>query len=430
MEDLSSISDLIHNSLTHSIDNLLSEFHILEFFLNLIDQELSKTPIGDPLILLIFRIFDSLTRFSDFCLRQLSSVPSRFPRLISSSVCIIPTGFFLRRICQSDPKFPLFLILELNFFNILIDLVHNSQYSLEYLGHLFNILAIIIERVDVCWGGFRPEFGSIWELPLEIIGLYFGSNEPLIIPSVLDAFNELLLKWPVDLSLIFTHEIENRLLNLTAIAHTIPEVSFQILRNCLKIWQQIIHIGAASTNGSILVRDGILPKLVSTLADQLNRFDGLQEKILFLVANIAYYPESNIGESIYRFLMDQFHLVSFRKKESLILIFCNLSIIHPNQIIEIGKYEEFLIEALYTVEGSTKSIDIQKAFLRALYRLFSEDNDVVKVFDRQEIESFLREKIEESNHEIGELAEKLIDNFFRYPVLDETVFTGRLFIEN
>jgi hypothetical protein len=38
-------------------------------------------------------------------------------------------------------------------------IVQEAQGSLDYAGQLFNFLAIVVEPIDVGWGGPRPRLG-------------------------------------------------------------------------------------------------------------------------------------------------------------------------------------------------------------------------------------------------------------------------------
>jgi hypothetical protein len=371
------------------------------------------------LALPIFRLFDALSRFSRAPLERLAKCPDRFLRLFAKREFLVYAGRFLNEICKIDKQFALAMVLKFKIFEVITNLIQTETSSLEFIGQLFHILAIVIGHIDVAWGGFRPEYGEIWEIPRDICAIYLASNNLLVLPSVLEAFGQLLVKWPVELDALFTPEVAERLVAITASAHTIPGVANLVMSRCLSIWQRIVYRCPEC-------RVILLPKLVRVLADQLPRFPGsgpdIQSKILFLFGNLAFFPEAGIGATIYECLMSQFHNVSFTKKESLVMIFCNLASRHPRLIIEAGHHEDILLEALDTVEGSSSSVKLRIAFLKALHCLFSEDNDTISIFDGSELMTFLSDISSQSDSESGELAERLMDDFLRQPPLDPSIF--------
>jgi hypothetical protein len=142
---LASIFDLVSRTLTHSIDGL-TELWSIEFLLSVADEELAQNPIDDALVL---AVFDSLNRFSGLAMRRLAAVRGRFWRLICSPACVIPSGIFLGLICSSDRDFALGLVLDYGIFDEILRLVQEAQESLDYVGQLFNFLAIVVEHIDV-----------------------------------------------------------------------------------------------------------------------------------------------------------------------------------------------------------------------------------------------------------------------------------------
>jgi hypothetical protein len=404
--DLDSLSDLLSRSPPVILDPVLPD--TLEFLFSVLNFELSKIPIGGRIVMAVLRVLKFLTEFSLLPLQGFVVRAGLFRQMIGIPEFVEPAGSFFRLICGSiDSGFALSLVLDYDIFGAIINQIQRNHPSQAYIGQLFAFLALVIDRIDLRWGGFRPEHGAIWERPLEVIGLYLGSDDPLVLPYVLQALEALMVKWPTDLSRLM-EGVADRLTRLTAGAHEIPIVGEQVVCTCLKIWQRIVHV--AGFSGSPALGQG--PRLVAVLTEQLPRFGALQDLILSLIADLAYYPESGIGAPVYHFLMSQFQFVDFGKKVYLLLVFCNLAVRNPQQVIDAGGLEALLTDALDTVEGCAQSRPIHLAFLKALYQLFAQDNDVVDVIDRGQIVKYLSEIAATEHNELGNVADKLLYHFF------------------
>jgi hypothetical protein len=297
------------------------------------------------------------------------------------------------------------LVLEHNFLPVVSELIQRHQISHAYIGQLFQVLSIVLAGIDISWVSVRRDRGRIWEIPRDIIFLYLFSNDPVILPFVLDALDQLIMKWPDERQSLLTDEVVGRLKEVTRNAHKIPDAGDAVFANVLRIWQRCVHCYSPEAGNRQL-----LPDLVQALLTQLPNFRAATPEVLFLFSNAAYYPGSGINRDVYQVLMDGFQDVSFREKESLLTIFCNLAIKHAHEMAELGRCDEFLVAGQETVAAAA-SPKFAVTFLRAVYELLSAENDLVAAFDRDEFIDFLSEIARGEDLTAGEYAQKILDGF-------------------
>jgi hypothetical protein len=141
-------------------------------------------------------------------------------------------------------------------------------------------------------------------------------------------------------------------------------------------------------------------------------FPAATPQVLFLFSNAAYYPGSSINRDIYQILMDRFQDVSFREKESLLMIFCNLAIKHAYEMADLGRCKEFLAARRETA-AAAQSPKYAITFLKAVYELLSAENDLVSAFHDEEFIDFLCEIPAGEDLTAGEYAQRILDRFCR-----------------
>jgi hypothetical protein len=299
------------------------------------------------------------------------------------------------------------LVLGPNFLPALSEFIQHHQISHEYIGQLFHVLSIVLAPIDLSWVSARRHLGPIWEIPRDLIFLYLFSNDPIILPFVLDALDQLIVKWPDETQNLLTGEVVVRLKEVTQNAHKIRDAGTTVFASVVRIWQRCVHCYSPENGNREL-----LPGLVQALLDQLPNFPAAAPQVLFLFSNAAYYPASGINRAVYKVLMDRFQDVSFGEKESLLMMFCNLATKHAHEMVELGRCDEFLAAGQETVAAAA-SPKYAIAFLKAVYELLSAENDLVAAFDHEEFIDFLSEIAGGEDPTAGEYAQKILDGFCR-----------------
>ena len=109
--------------------------------------------------------------------------------------------------------------------------------------------------------------------------------------------------------------------------------------------------------------------------------------------------------------MKQYNNMSYNIKESFLFIFCNASINNPNKILEIKNMNKVLIDC-FDIANSLRSKKLCVLFMKAIYSIFSEDNDTVEIFDKSEIIEFLEDIKNSPDHDLFSCANILLEDFF------------------
>jgi hypothetical protein len=402
-QDLMAIFTRARN-LTEPIDDLLDQTDGVTNLVRLLDFSFEKDDSGT--VEDVLRVISLMIGLSKYPIPCLADVINLWPRLLVYPSCVCFVGNFLSEIFRWKKEKAMSLVLEHNFLPALSELIQAHQISREYVGQLFQVLSIVLANLDISWVSVRRDLGPIWEIPRNLIFLYLFSNDPVILPFVLDALDQLIIKWPDDTQNLLTSEVVGRLKTITQNAHKIPDAGNTVFTNVVRIWQRCVHCYSPGTGNR-----GLLPDLVQTLINQLPHFPAARRHVLFLFSNAAYYPDSGINREVYQIILDRFQDVSFREKESLLLIFCNLAIQHAYEMAELGRCEEFLAAGWETAAAAC-SPKYVIAFLKAVYKLFSAENDLVSAFHDEEFIGFLCEIAAGEDLTAGEYAQKILDGFY------------------
>jgi hypothetical protein len=272
---------------------------------------------------------------------------------------------------------------------------------------LFTILANILDKLNSTDLNVVGLDGvKLCTVTKDLAARYIESEEICILAPVLTCIYRLVARWPLDAALIFTDSLVLKLLHLTSISHRLDEVgNAGILKSLIQIWLQYFLTYVRS---DVAQRKATISRLVEVMAVQLDNCPYAETEILFWFSEVSKHSE--MTSDIYRMLLNRFERANYRSKESLLLIFFEMSVRYPREMAEMG-CEDLLLCGLDGVSASLCERYVL-ALLKAIYALFAADNDLAERIGDDEFIEFLKRKESEENNETGVIAGRILDLFF------------------
>lgn len=332
-----------------------------------------------------------------------------FAQLIERPQCLVCACALLQRVLLQCARFAAALALGGGFVGLIVEKVPAYDGN-ENLFVLFSMMDLIFRHLE--HDDFYAEVGGVplIAVPVYCLQQYVFSGDAIVLEGVLSVLGILVKHWTYGISDLLPENVMKRLVFIVREADRMDILGNGAL---LDSTLNIVNVCLVSFIKAVARRD-VMEELINALFYQLKTSRKAFSKILVILSNIANYAE--IAEFIFNsglipFLIKLYDEMKFEIKESFLFLFCNALYNHPRKMIEVENFEKILIDC-FDIANSLKTKKLCVLFMKAIYSLFSEDNDAIEIFDHDEIVEFLVEFKDSVDHDLYTHAESLLDDFF------------------
>lgn len=404
VNDLKSIYEEVRNA-SGNIDTVLERcnYNCVDFIFNLIGSCDKATE--EIALSLVTKLIGNSILIGNYLQNNLKI----FVYLLKNPDNLVCTCSLICRTIKMNRNIAKILAIDYNYIGLIIEEIPRFD-GHENLFMLFSLMELIFKNLE--HDHFYTEINGVplIKIPISTLQQYIFSDDIILLESVLGIFDILLKYWIYGINNIFSEEVFKRILLLIKESNKIDIIGNNVLLDHLL---NIINICLVTFIKAVSRKD-LIEELINSLFYQLRKSPGSFQKILSFFSNIAYYKETSkyiFNSELIPFLMKQYNNMSYNIKESFLFIFCNASINNPNKILEIKDMNKVLIDC-FDIANSLRSKKLCVLFMKAIYSIFSEDNDTVEIFDKSEIIEFLEDIKNSPDHDLFSCANILLEDFF------------------